>query len=79
MLSVCILSTLRLDAIYLSPELTVEDASKERECLKLRRELILDGIPAKDIRIRNLELQQFKGKEWCTVSGQAADSASKSE
>ena len=65
--------------IYLSPELTVEDASKERECLKHRRKLILDGIPARVIRIRNLELQQFKGNEWCTVFGQAADSASKSE
>ena len=67
------------DPIYLSPELTVEDASKVGECLKLRRKLILDGVPAKDIRIRNLDLQQFKGNEWGTVSGQAADSASKSE
>ena len=65
--------------IYLKAELSVGVDQKNRECLKLRGILILDGLPAKDFSVRNLELQQFKGNVWCTVSGQAADSTFKSD
>ena len=42
--------------IFLSPALTKEDAAKENQILKKRRELITEGVPKEKLRIRNLEL-----------------------
>ena len=42
--------------VFLSPALTKEDAAKENQILKKRRELITEGVPKEKLRIRNLEL-----------------------
>ena len=44
--------------IYIGPELSREDLIKEREVLKLRRELITQGPDRKELRVRNLTLQE---------------------
>ena len=42
--------------IYMLPALTRDDALKENQMLKKRRELLGGGLPKEKLKIRNLEL-----------------------
>ena len=50
--------------IYIGPELSREDLIKEREVLKLRRELITQGRDRKELRVQNLTLQERVENDW---------------
>ena len=54
--------------IFISHELTKEDMAKENEALKLKRDLIKQGVVSQTLRIRNLKLQQLVEGVWTTVS-----------
>ena len=54
--------------IFLSAELNKDDAMKENEALKLRRQLIDKGIDPKILRVRNLTLQKLRNGVWSTIS-----------
>ena len=50
--------------IYIGPELSREELIKEREVFKLRRELITQGRDRKELRVRNLTLQERVEHKW---------------
>ena len=50
--------------VFISSELTKEEAEKENNCLKKRRELISNGIEAKILRVRNLTLEVKENGNW---------------
>ena len=64
------LKTYRIQSepIFLSAELNKDDAMKENEALKLRRQLIDKGIDPKILRVRNLTLQKLRNGVWSTIS-----------
>ena len=50
--------------IFIGPELSRKDLIKKREVLKLKRELISQGRGRKELRVRNLTLQERVENEW---------------
>ena len=53
--------------IFISSELTLDDARKEQEALRLRLDLINQGVDSQHIRIRNLVFQHMINKNWTAV------------
>ena len=53
-------------SIYISPELSPEDAQKENKAFMKRRELITSGIDSKLLHIRHLELEN-KESDNCVI------------
>ena len=54
-------------SIYISPELSPEDAKKENKALMKRRELITSGIDSNLLRIRHIELERKEGDNWVII------------
>ena len=53
--------------IFLDRELTKEELAVENAALKKRREMIEEGAEPRNLRIRNLKLQQKIGEDWTTI------------
>lgn len=68
LLSLSKLKTFKLKSIFVSRELTKTEADIEKKALAKRKSLIMNGIPRKELRIRNLILEQkMDGNEWLPV------------
>ena len=53
--------------IFLDRELTKDELAVENAALKKRREMIEEGAEPRNLRIRNLKLQQKIGEYWETI------------
>ena len=65
--------------VFISPELSHEDAKKENDCLRKRRPIIKNHLnDLKNLRIRNLELEHKLNKKQVVYEGEPMEDASES-
>ena len=59
--------------MFISKELTISEQFIENALLQKRRELIMNGVQPKMLRLRNLVLQQEIDKKWVEIKLETMD------